>query len=51
MKKYEVSEKLGRLKPIIEQTIKPTIEINFKKMKCELWDSKVGGEPYLEIGM
>lgn len=50
MKQYEISEKLKRFEANIVSTIKPTLEIQFKRDKCELWESKVGGQPYLEKG-
>lgn len=50
MKKYEIPKKLERLQDRIKSTIKPTVDINFERVECNPWDSKVGGNPYLEIG-
>ncbi len=44
-------EKLKRYKDKIEETIKPYINIKLKRQKTLLWESKLGGDPYLEIGM
>lgn len=47
----ELPEILERFRDKIEQTIKPYINIKLQEQKTMPWESKLGGNPYLEIGM
>ncbi|WP_411680245.1 YwqG family protein [Clostridium thailandense] len=47
----ELPESLEKYRDSIEKTIKPYIKIKFQKQRNMLWESKLGGDPYIEIGM
>lgn len=47
----EIPKELQKFKEDIEKTIKPYLNIEFKSQKTMPWESKLGGEPYLEKGM
>lgn len=47
----ELPKSLEKHRENIEKTIKPYINIKLQKQKTMLWESKLGGDPYLETGM
>lgn len=47
----ELPENLEKYRNIIEKTIKPYVKIKLKEQETKPWESKLGGNPYLEIGM
>ncbi|MCR1934088.1 YwqG family protein [Clostridium tepidum] len=49
--KLELPESLEKFRNEIEETMKPYIKIKLKEQKTMPWESKLGGDPYLEIGM
>ncbi|OAA87558.1 YwqG family protein [Clostridium coskatii] len=47
----ELPESLEKFKDRIKKTIKPYVKIKLKEQETKLWESKLGGNPYLENGM
>ncbi|AKA68098.1 YwqG family protein [Clostridium scatologenes] len=47
----ELPESLEKYRDKIEKTIKPYVKIKLKEQETKPWESKLGGNPYLEIGM
>lgn len=47
----ELPESLEKYRDKVEKTIKPYIKIKLQEQKNMPWESKLGGDPYLEIGM
>ncbi len=47
----ELPESLEKFRDKIEKTIKPYVKIKLKEQETMPWESKLGGNPYLEIGM
>ncbi len=47
----EIPESLEKFRDKIEKTIKPYVKIKLKEQETKPWESKLGGNPYLEIGM
>ncbi|ARC84927.1 hypothetical protein U732_4096 [Clostridium argentinense CDC 2741] len=50
MKNIQLSKEFNEFKDIIQSTLKSTITIYVKEQSTKLWESKIGGNPYLEIG-
>ncbi len=50
MKNIQLSKEFNKFKDIIQSTLKSTITIGVKEQSTKLWESKIGGNPYLEIG-
>ncbi len=49
--RIEIPESLEKFRDKIEKTIKPYINIELQEQEAKPWESKLGGNPYLEIGM
>lgn len=47
----ELPKSLEKFREKIEETLKPYISIKLEEQETMPWDSKLGGDPYLEIGM
>lgn len=47
----ELPKSLEKFRDKIEKTIKPYIKIKLQEQKTMPWESKLGGDPYLKIGM
>ncbi|MBW9158487.1 YwqG family protein [Clostridium tagluense] len=47
----ELPKSLEKFRGEIEKTIKPYIKIKLQEQKTMPWESKLGGNPYLEIGI
>ncbi|MFV1457709.1 DUF1963 domain-containing protein, partial [Bacillus mycoides] len=46
-----IPEQLEEYKEGILQSVKPTIKMVAEKGDTKLWESKIGGNPYLPIGV
>jgi len=51
MNKLELPKSLEKFRGEIEKTMKPHIKIKLQEKETMPWESKLGGDPYLEVGM
>ncbi|MCY6957992.1 YwqG family protein [Clostridium brassicae] len=49
--RLQIPEELEKFRQVIEKTIRPYVKIELKSQNTLPWESKIGGNPYLEIGM
>lgn len=47
----ELPKSLEKFRDKIEKTIKPYIKVKLQEQKTMPWESKLGGDPYLKVGM